>query len=139
MAVRRPPTSTLRPIAVTSSRFHSAECVAAVRSMNCLRVAGAALSAIRAVAISRGVIRLLARHSTALGRDAGDAEAGLKHLQHGFDLHHAVLSRTPWWRGPRAASVSTARIRLSLSCAANFALSSRAVPGQLAAPTGFFW
>jgi hypothetical protein len=71
--------------------------------MNCLRVAGAALSAIRAVASSRGVIWLLARRSTSTAlrssvprlnhgldllrrlADAGDAEARLKHLQHGFD------------------------------------------------------
>jgi hypothetical protein len=78
--------------------------------MNCLRVAGAALSAIRAVAISRGVIwaarppqhvygapkqRAALEPWVALvspfGRDAGDAESGLKHLQHGFDLHHGRL------------------------------------------------
>src|SRR5712672_2686319 len=49
--------------------------------MNCLRVAGAALSAIRAVAISRGIIGLLARRSTSTA-----LLNSVPRLNHGLDL-----------------------------------------------------
>jgi hypothetical protein len=85
-----PRTGTPSPTSASPCRLRSAARTAACRSVNCFRVAGAALSAIRASAISRAVIGACAIHST-----SSALRYSVPRLNHGLDLLRRLADIVP--------------------------------------------